>query len=86
MNNTKRILELSAKWCNFVSNDHHKDRDCHWYIEIDYAYGSDVRYYVSHNGYIAEDIDGTFNSLEEAEKFLIEKLKDLLNRNNLLEV
>ncbi len=34
----QEIVDLSKIWYNFVSVDHHKDRDCHWYVEQYFSY------------------------------------------------
>ena len=26
------ILRLSEEWHDLISGDHHKDKDCHWYL------------------------------------------------------
>lgn len=35
-------------------SDHHKDRDCHWYIEKRWSYGNVPTYQAYHNGYVFE--------------------------------
>lgn len=49
----KEVQELQAKWYEYVSLDHHKDRDCHFYVNLDFAYdGTDIDHEVTHHGYI----------------------------------
>ena len=48
------ITRLSAMWYEFVGFDHHKDRDCHWMIDVAWSYGGDPVFIPNHYGYIAE--------------------------------
>lgn len=49
------ITELSARWYAYVNHDHHKDRDCHWYITKRWSYGNAPYYVASHYGYRADN-------------------------------
>jgi hypothetical protein len=49
-----KLQELSAVWYDLVSIDHHKDRDCHFYINKVYSYGKPPHYRIGHYGYISE--------------------------------
>ena len=51
------LQELTGLWMKYVSINHHKDRDCHWYVELDYAYGGEPLYKIYHYGYVFENID-----------------------------
>ena len=54
---TEEILRLTQVWYKYVRLlGPHKDRDCHWYIEADFAYGNPPTYTVVHNGYIGERV------------------------------
>lgn len=68
-----KIVELSLLWYEYVSMDHHKDRDCHWYISVDYGYGRAPKYSAYHSGYIVDaDLQsGELDSLAEAEVVLL---------------
>ncbi len=85
----KEIVRLSNIWMRFVGVDHHKDRDCHWYIQKYYSYGEKPYYMAWHHGYIGDDFEGTkCDTLEEAEeellnaiKFQIHKAKKWVSRN-----
>lgn len=46
------IVRLTRLWYDAVSLDHHKDRDCHWYITTTYSYGDQPTFAGSHPGYI----------------------------------
>ncbi len=71
----EEILKLTTIWQYFVSVDHHKDRDCHWYIEQRWAYGEPPYFQAYHHGYIADDFEGTkCTTLEEAQEELRDRL------------
>jgi hypothetical protein len=53
--NTLDIQELSRRWYNYVCMDHHKDRDCHFYVEKKWSYGEEPVYYAYHYGYRAHE-------------------------------
>ena len=36
MNIVEEITKLTDEWYFLIGKDHHKDRDCHWYIEALY--------------------------------------------------
>lgn len=48
----QQITELSLEYYKLVGIDHHKDRDCHWYIKRVWSYGSEPYWAVEHHGYI----------------------------------
>lgn len=49
----EELQRLQEAWYHYVSQDHHKDRDCHFYVNLDFAYdGTDVTHEVTHHGYI----------------------------------
>lgn len=52
------IVRLSRLWCEAISLDHHKDRDCHWYITTKYSYGEQPTFAASHHGYIGPRFQG----------------------------
>ncbi len=82
------LQELVAIWYSLMV-DHHKDRDCHFYIETDYRYSGEVVYSAQHSGYIIEDSDcnelsnqqfATQHQAEQAlERFLIHHIKEEAN-------
>jgi hypothetical protein len=74
--NVQRITELTNKWYTYVNLDHHKSRDCVWYIETSYAFGEAPKYKAYHNGYIINSWDSPeCDTLEDAEQWLINKLE-----------
>ena len=58
-----KFIELTQFWYNYVSLDHHKDRDCHFYINQVFSYGEEPYWRIEHYGYITE----LPKSLEEME-------------------
>jgi hypothetical protein len=74
------ITKLTEEWYFLIGKDHHKDKDCHWYIETKWSYGYSPKYTVQHWGYILDDIEEEFSSYEEAliglKNILTEKLKE----------
>lgn len=75
----EEITMLTAKWYKYVGFDHHKDRDCHWYIEKVWSYGEDPYYYAYHKGYVSERWQSPKCETEElAQTILRDRLKKLL--------
>ena len=72
------ITKLTDEWYNLLEKiGHHKDRDCHWYIETRWSYGYSPVYTVLHHGYILDDIQEEYNTYEEA----LQGMKVLLIRS-----
>lgn len=70
----KEITELTDEWYYLIGKDHHKDRDCHWYIETRWSYGYEPVYVVQHFGYILDTIEQEYDTYEKA----LEALKNVL--------
>lgn len=68
---TKQLLEL---WYELIGGDHHKDRDCHFYIERNFSTYKKSEWRLYHDGYLIGDHEETFDTYKEAEK----GLQDLL--------
>lgn len=72
---TKNLLEL---WYELIGGDHHKDRDCHFYIERNFSTYKKSEWRLHHQGYWIDYYEETFDTYEEAEKglqdLLIEKM------------
>lgn len=72
---TKQLLEL---WYELIGGDHHKDRDCHFYIEKNFSTYKKSEWRLYHKGYWIDDYEETFSTYKEAEKglqdLLIEKM------------
>lgn len=54
MTQDEEIQKLGEIWYWYVNADHHKDRDCHFYIEKKWSYGDSAMYMAHHAGYIAD--------------------------------
>lgn len=76
----EEITKLTDEWYVLIGPDHHKDRDCHWYIETKWSYGFPPTYTVQHWGYILHDIEMEYRTYEEAliglKNILIEKIQE----------
>lgn len=66
----EEITKLTDKWYSSIGGDHHKDRDCHWYVETKWSYGQAPVYAVVHYGYIFQDVVVACTTYEEALKEL----------------
>lgn len=73
-----QITELSKEWYILIGGDHHKDRDCHFYINTVWSYGQKQKYRVEHYGYIFRDIEEEFETYSEAAQFLLDKIKEMI--------
>ena len=79
--NIQKITELTNKWYTYVNLDHHKTKDCIWYIETAYKYGEPPKYIACHYGYIINDWQSPeCDTLEDAEQWLINKLERELEK------
>ena len=66
----EKFIEATEKWYEFVGRDHHKDRDCHWYVgtEEQFSYGhtpKETESVVRHYGYVADDQEFRAKTREE---------------------
>ena len=75
---SEQITELSDKWYRLISSDHHKDRDCHWYVETAYSYGNPPVYTAYINGYLFSDQGEERKSYGIAELDLLNMIKDAI--------
>jgi hypothetical protein len=74
----EEITKLSEDWYFLIGKDHHKDRDCHWYIETKWSYGHPPMYTVQHFGYIIHpNVEIECHSYDEA----LTLLKNLLKQH-----
>lgn len=84
----KEFIEATERWYREVNKDHHKDRDCHWYVgvEKDYAYGDDAEtqcWFVKHNGYIIDEFYQFGESEDEVMKKAVEFIDKEIKKRNL---
>lgn len=71
----QEILRLTGIWQTYVCYDHHKDRDGHWYIECDYAYGGPPEWRIKHYGYVGSEVDRKAPTYEAARLRLIDSIR-----------
>jgi hypothetical protein len=71
----EEITKLTNEWYNLIGGEHHKDRDCHWYINTKWSYGQHPVYVLEHYGYVYDEIITEFKSYDEALLALKEELQ-----------
>ena len=69
------IKRLTEKWYSLVGRDHHKDRDCHWYINETWSYGDYPTYTIDHYGYVFDEVHIKAETYEKAQMELIKLIK-----------
>lgn len=80
MSTSDQITELCRRWYNYVGQDHHKDRDCHFYVEKKWSYGQEPVYIAYHYGYRAYDWHSqSYPSAAQAEEALFKWLTHTIN-------
>lgn len=83
MTNEEKIIKLNELWYDLIGQEHHKDRDCHFYLTQRFSYGNQVSYIVEHNGYINSDYgylnQTTWDTLEKAQEELIRLIYEMVN-------
>lgn len=76
MTQLERITKLTELWMTLIGGDHHKDRDCHWIVEMKFSYGDPPTYSFYHYGYRYLEVYGPKrNTIEEAINDLEGELK-----------
>jgi len=83
MNVVDEITKLTDDWYHLIGKDHHKDRDCHWYIETKWSYGYPPKYTVQHWGYLVNEIEKEYDSYEEALGGLRDILKEKVQQEKI---
>lgn len=77
----EEITVLTEKYYKYVSLDHHKDRDCHFWIEKRWSYGNPPKYSAHHNGYIGSDLNTKeFDEEEDAMMWLADNLRNKIKK------
>jgi hypothetical protein len=74
--NEQIINRLLKLWYELIGSEHHKDRDCWFFIEREYSTYKTPSWNVRHNGYILKDYSEPFSSFEKAQEGLIEFLAE----------
>lgn len=77
---TQHFLELTKFWYEYVSCDHHKDRDCHFYVNQVWSYGQPFYYRIEHYGYMAELPDEIGNERFESYELAHARLEQWLDK------
>lgn len=86
MGRTEEITALTARYYELVGRDHHKDRDCHWYVEKRWSYGGPPVYAVIHEGYCYDRVRVTCGTNAEAEEVLIRELNKAIERQESIDL
>jgi len=72
-----KLLKLTQFWYDYVGCDHHKDRDCHFYINKVWSYGQEPVYRIEHYGYMSElENNELYETYEEAIQALVDWLSN----------
>ena len=79
MNKIVTITKLTEEWYKLISGEHHKDRDCHFYIETEWSYGYPPKYFVRHYGYILDEVQEEYETYEKAQDGLISLLSKAID-------
>ena len=67
MRRLEHIVTMATKdYCTLVAFDHHKDRDCHFYIQQQYSYGRPPVWSVVHDGYLYDTEPQEYDTYAEA--------------------
>lgn len=74
----EELQDLTSKWFEYVSLDHHKDRDCHFYITLDYKYGGMPIFGIDHYGYVGDEFHAKAHTLDKAKKILKERIEQMI--------
>jgi hypothetical protein len=84
---SREIVVLTQSWYTAVNLDHHKDRDCHFYLretkdEV-FSYGQEPKvdaraFVVEHHGYVVRPFREEFPTRLAALIFLRDRLKQML--------
>lgn len=79
----EEITKLTGEWYKLIGPDHHKDKDCHWYVETKWSYGRPPVYVIQHYGYILDEIVETWSdynlALNRLKEILEKEIKDYKN-------
>ena len=67
---SKTLTELTAEYYALINRDHHKDKDCHFYVQKIYSYGDEPywQYQFLHYGY-CWSVENFFQDEENREKY-----------------
>lgn len=74
----KEITDLTEEWYVVINRDHHKTKDCFFYINTVWQFGEPPKYRVEHYGYIVDNIIAEFDTYEQAAEFLKNTLETMV--------
>jgi hypothetical protein len=74
MKKEEYITKLTSIWMECL--DYHKDRDCHWYVQLTWSYGDEPYWEAQHYGYVYEPEPIQCKSYDEALDELIKMIKE----------
>lgn len=72
-----QVKVLCQRYHQLIGPDHHKDRDCHFFISKRWSYGQWPTYEIEHNGYLMErqpELLLEYDTYESARDGLIDML------------
>jgi len=64
----RTLTELTAEYYDLIGGEHHKDKDCHFYIEKIYSYGREPYWQFCHYGY-CWSVENFFQDEANVEKY-----------------
>lgn len=74
--NLTLIGRLLALWYKTIGPLHHKDRDCHFVIALQFCTYGEPLWVLTHAGYLLHRVEKTCASYAEAESRLVDLLAD----------
>jgi hypothetical protein len=79
MNIESKIQKLAAEYHKLIGPEHHKDRDCHWHIDVTWSYGAPARFIVRHKGYLYTELEKECDTYSEALETLRDEIKEAID-------
>lgn len=76
-----QITQLTETWMALIGPEHHKDRDCHFYIQRTWSYGQAPYWEAQHFGYWCDvrlemRCDSYFDALNTLVTYIEEQIAD----------
>lgn len=76
---SEEIRRMTGLWCTYCGQDHCKDRDMHFYIQVEWSYDDAPAFVAYHNGYVGERWQSPkCSSMLAAMKLLAQHLHNML--------
>ena len=80
----EKFIKKTNDWYKYVAKDHHKDRDCHWYIshEEKFSYGDPCNedYWMArHYGYVVDEQEFIGKTRDEVMQQVIDFINQKIN-------